>query len=967
VIGATRLLQLVLYNVDPQNRTVYVAAPLVSVPWVNGYYLADSSDAAQLDTVQGLAIEGNSSVSIYVNVVGTELNITELTSASSTFNGVVWLRWWSSEDNTSASLYAVNTTIMIVTVLVTPTVFTYNVQSGSVYQCQSSGSGACAALSPTPLVSIFNNLCENSIAYTVLPCNPDVPIPAWFKFDSEIGMEHTIPPQKGLPDSLPFHLDFTGQTNDDLESRAALPAETKSFCFEYFVRLLGIGANVSTPVTVNVTATVDCPLGYVSPTGRNEIGCSECNLGSYANFTGGQTCLACPAYAPATLFNASTDISACVAGANSYMLPNQNVSQPCPVQAFCNGTGTTLETLWLRPGYWRTYQGSVNFIACPQPQFCIGGLAPPEQIDYLDLGRRRRMGDDDNNTVGNNTAPLCYLHSTGMLCQQCEAGYVHRGAYRYCDICSEENTADDRARISGIMVGLSLAFVAVAIYLGLRLYFMHSELPEGRTSMIREASSRFDFVLHTIDGGTKLKIIVGLLQVVSGMSVQFAAVLPASFLQFAALFSVLALDLIALFDFGCALPDQNHYASLLLTTLLPILVCVCIATCYVVFTVFLLRDQPQVRADVRTLCYTLFLFVLFLVYPSVSSGILKTWLCDSFDDGTRWLQVDHTLSCQVPAYTYWVIYSVVMFFVYVVGVPVTYTVLLYRERERLNPPFSRDVAIEVRKGDPAIQHVKFLWEAYRPRFYWFEVWELVRKLVQTSVLVFVAAGTSLQMIFQLGVTLVSVFILHVARPYIFAGDLYLALSAQWAIFAISFLSLLIKLDQSATTPTFDKNTMQTLLLAIFLLVPAIAGAQLIFNVVVTPSVRNTMSSSRFMRLGGLLRAAADRATAAQLDNKFDEIEKLKAELQNARQQAVALGEGRNELANELALRELAEESSPASGPAPAGRRSIFAVGAAFVSRRKTLPNEEAVRPESTELSVVGTQELHKAYTDEDNV
>jgi len=138
----------------------------------------------------------------------------------------------------------------------------------------------------------------------------------------------------------------------------------------------------------------------------------------------------------------------------------------------------------------------------------------------------------------------------------------------------------------------------------------------------------------------------------------------------------------------------------------------------------LLKEDGELRSDVRTTCYTLFLLTLFLVYPSVSSSILKTWQCDSFDDGTTWLRVDHTLSCQVPVFYEWVAYSAVMFLIYVVGVPLIYSYLLHTRRQRLNPPFSRAVAIELRSSDQSIQHLKFLWEPYRPKFYWFEVWEL---------------------------------------------------------------------------------------------------------------------------------------------------------------------------------------------------------------------------------------------------
>ena len=131
------------------------------------------------------------------------------------------------------------------------------------------------------------------------------------------------------------------------------------------------------------------------------------------------------------------------------------------------------------------------------------------------------------------------------------------------------------------------------------------------------------------------------------------------------------------------------------------------------------------------------------------------------------------------------------------------------------------------------------------------------------------------------------------------------------------------------------------MLAIFLFVPALAGAQLIFKLASAPAVRDAVAkhvNGRAFGLGGMLNAATTRATAtadaaAEPDHMFDAqlmnfakfkarvkqdpltleaffleaeqrtaiIEALKAELDDARKLTTDLAEGRNALANEPVL------------------------------------------------------------------
>jgi len=153
---------------------------------------------------------------------------------------------------------------------------------------------------------------------------------------------------------------------------------------------------------------------------------------------------------------------------------------------------------------------------------------------------------------------------------------------------------------------------------------------------------------------------------------------------------------------------------------------------------------------------------------------------------------------------------------------------LYRERLRLYPLQHKaiKVAIAVRNADRGVVYLKFLWSPYKPRYYWYEVFELCRKLAQTSVIVFVSPGNTGQMVYQVMITVIAVIILNTTLPYIDRDDNILALTAQWVIFMMSFLVLLYKMQLETGLEEYDNNTLNSMQIVLFFSVPALAVFQI---------------------------------------------------------------------------------------------------------------------------------------------
>jgi len=120
--------------------------------------------------------------------------------------------------------------------------------------------------------------------------------------------------------------------------------------------------------------------------------------------------------------------------------------------------------------------------------------------------------------------------------------------------------------------------------------------------------------------------------------------------------------------------------------------------------------------------------LLFLIYPFVSLTILQTFSCETFDKGESALKI-------LPFSNFWC------------------DTIFATNHHRL---------------DEAIEHdtrIRLLARGYRPDQYHFELVEIVRKLLQTSTMVFILPGGIIQIFSQSLITIVAISLLIYSKPY----------------------------------------------------------------------------------------------------------------------------------------------------------------------------------------------------------
>ena len=141
------------------------------------------------------------------------------------------------------------------------------------------------------------------------------------------------------------------------------------------------------------------------------------------------------------------------------------------------------------------------------------------------------------------------------------------------------------------------------------------------------------------------------------------------------------------------------------------------------------KDNEKKRALVFTEHMAASLFLLYLVLPTVSMTQFRGLDCQQFESGHWYLRVDTSVWCDGKSEERGTLLGVVipMLIIYQ-SIPLMYTWLLVKHRERLNPRFKDQLAARrKRERDPVLAPLRFLYEDYKCEQWGFEIFEMYRR------------------------------------------------------------------------------------------------------------------------------------------------------------------------------------------------------------------------------------------------
>ncbi|CAN0365910.1 unnamed protein product, partial [Scytosiphon promiscuus] len=159
------------------------------------------------------------------------------------------------------------------------------------------------------------------------------------------------------------------------------------------------------------------------------------------------------------------------------------------------------------------------------------------------------------------------------------------------------------------------------------------------------------------------------------------SVYPDEYEEFISGISLVNFDISYVLSSSCFL-STNFYDRLAIVTVAPIVI---ISACAGSFLVAKRRNPSSDTAGsmVKHKHVSAALFIVFLVYSSVSFTVLQAFVCDSLDDGNSYLRADYSIVCNSEKHQTWLLYAGVMVFLYPVGIPAVFATWVVRHRREL--------------------------------------------------------------------------------------------------------------------------------------------------------------------------------------------------------------------------------------------------------------------------------------------
>ena len=264
---------------------------------------------------------------------------------------------------------------------------------------------------------------------------------------------------------------------------------------------------------------------------------------------------------------------------------------------------------------------------------------------------------------------------------------------------------------------------------------------------------------------------------------------PPAYEKFLAALSVVNLNLGSILSLSCVM-ETNFYARLVLATMAPVAV---LGALVITYRASMVRNGHSIHAMwvARKKHISVGLFLLFVVYSSVSYTIFQTFVCDPLDSGITYLRADYDLVCLTTTHVQFMTYAGIMVLVYPVGIPAVFAWVLFINRDGIK---SVEDTTHGNRVPPESEAIKDLWAPYKPSRYYYEVIECGRRIALTGLVVFIYPGSTAQVAIEALLAFVFSSLSEIISPFAEPLDAWLYRSGTWVIFLGMYLALLLKMD-----------------------------------------------------------------------------------------------------------------------------------------------------------------------------
>lgn len=191
-----------------------------------------------------------------------------------------------------------------------------------------------------------------------------------------------------------------------------------------------------------------------------------------------------------------------------------------------------------------------------------------------------------------------------------------------------------------------------------------------------------------------------------------------------------------------------------------------------------------------------YLIFLFTIYPTMCASSGETFRCFQIHDeamvkgGTsaRHLKIDPSIRCDTAdgTHQYYQTFDLIFMALYPIGIPSFFMWMLWPHRQVLLERDENKSAVASADDMPeGTQHLGILCVQYEPEYWWFEIFECLRKwLLVSGVLSPFVAWPSSQILAAIMVAFIAVSVFQYTAPYIHSSDDILAYTCHVTLLSL---------------------------------------------------------------------------------------------------------------------------------------------------------------------------------------
>ncbi|GMH81306.1 hypothetical protein TL16_g08886 [Triparma laevis f. inornata] len=453
---------------------------------------------------------------------------------------------------------------------------------------------------------------------------------------------------------------------------------------------------------------------------------------------------------------------------------------------YSNERQLTIETLPIEAGYWRWNNKTANLFECASKFACPAS----------------RDGSTTCSDVTDTSFPLCEVCKDGAsknslgVCEECEPMGV------MVLICFS------------ILLGMVLSLY-IFCWLNVYVFILTEDQkvnfpryfpkPTLLWKTFRDSPNKTDDGKHWGQRlRTYFKVLISFYQIASSLPNTLATSYPKIYTDFTLYTGPIVNLKVMSLDCFWFYKRYGYYGTFGAVILVPILVV--LLGWLVVYPLALCR-YPESKARIKKELWNLFYIYSFIIYSHTSTTALSMFDCEHFhdldadvdDNKAEFLKDDRSIDCSDDNADYQIAKAIACLAVvmYPIGISCMYAYQLWKHRDAIKNEETRD-------DNPAIESIGFLWKDYRPQYWWFELFENLRRFCFTAAakMEWFPNGSPLQLALLLLIAHICIYVYGLNCPFQENEENWTARFGQWAI----FFQLLLALVASARDKTPPEGT-----------------------------------------------------------------------------------------------------------------------------------------------------------------